>query len=197
MPTETTATFRQNGVIGAIRGEFAGKATPNGSRPLWVKAPSGSMYWNCPTPNQSEQWLKVKNDARNDDWVLVQGIISQRITKAQMTDGGAALGTKDLNATIPVGATVQSCIVTDLDDFAPTATVTFTIGDASDVDRYMTGTPSAAADADYPSVGVPSGTAFHATAATPRLYVTDAADFTALTAGAMTITIRYTGVLLG
>lgn len=202
MGWEVNPTFGQHAIFGGIPGDFVGESAPDGDASKWKRAPYGSTYYKRVTANQQEHYLKVKNDGRNDDWVLVAGYFSQRIELADFTDGGSTVGTKALNVVIPAGAYYLGTLVTDLDDFVGSSTVTFTIGDGdgtggTDVDRYMTGTPSAAADASYLSVGVPSGPALHTAVATPQVRVTDDSDFGDLTAGAMTVTGFYRGALLG
>lgn len=108
------------------------------------------------------------------------------------TDGGSTAGTFALGISIPAGAVFARSLVTDVTGFAGDTSAVLTIGDGSDVDRYNTGTPSvfatAAAGAD---MGAPSGTAHHSAAATPTLTVTSATDFTAVSAGALTVTLFW------
>lgn len=190
------------GINGGQPSDWADSAAVDGDRPPWRRAPQGARYQKLVTANQTEWYEKVKDDGRNDDWVLTAGVICQRVGIADFTDGSSTAGHVELNGTIPAGAYFERTLVTDLDDFVGSSTVTFTIGDGdggggTDVDRYMTGTPSAAADANYLSVGAVSGTALHTAAATPRVIVTDDSDFGDLTAGAMTVTMFYRGALLG
>jgi hypothetical protein len=185
------------GLNGATPGFASDTAAVDGDRPPWRRAPQGTIYIYRPTANQVEWHQKIKDGGRNDDWVLFQGIISQRVAYTDFTDGGGATGTKNLNGSIPVGAYFINTLVTDLDDFVGSAVVTFTIGDGTDVDRYNTGTPDAAADGDILDVGVPSGTLLHTAAKTPKITITDDSAFADITAGAMTVTLFYRGVPLG
>lgn len=193
----STPAFGQ-GLNGGAPADFADTAAVDGDRPPWSRAPLGTTYWKRVTDNQQEHYVKAKNDGRNDDWVLLQGVIAQRVTYSQLTDGGGTSGTKVLNATIPAGAYYINTLITDVDDWVGSAAVTWTLGDGTDVDRYNTGTPSFAADADYLSAGVPSGTLLHSAAiATVTLTVIDDSDYGDISAGAVTVTMFYRGSLLG
>jgi hypothetical protein len=92
---------------------------------------------------------------------------------------------------IPVGATVLRTSVTGVGAFLGDTSAVLTVGDGTDVDRYNTGTPSVFAAAVQITAGIPSGVAEHVAAIKPVLTVTSAADFTAVTAGALTIRILY------
>jgi hypothetical protein len=197
MTTLGSTYLAGQGLNGGAPGLWSDSAAVDGDRPPWRRAAQGSIYVYRPTANQIEWHQKVKDGGRNDDWVLFQGLISQRVAYTDFTDGGGATGTKDLNASIPAGAYFINTLVTDLDDFVGSAVVTFTIGDGTDVDRYNTGTPDAAADGDILDVGVPSGTLLHTAAKTPKITITDDSDFGDITAGAMTVTMFYRGVPLG
>lgn len=116
----------------------------------------------------------------------------QTVTLAEFTDGGSTAGTLDLGVSIPAGAVYAQTLVSDLTGFAGDTSATLQVGDGTDVDRYSTGTPSvfttAAAGID---AGVPSGTKFHSAAKTPKLTITTNADFTSVSAGAMTVTLFW------
>lgn len=116
----------------------------------------------------------------------------QTVAYTEFTDGGSTAGTLALNTSIPAGAVFLRSLVTDITGFAGDTSAVLTIGDGTDVDRYNTGTPSvfatAAAGAD---MGAPSGTAHHSAAKTPTLTVTSNADFTSVSAGALTVTLFW------
>jgi hypothetical protein len=117
----------------------------------------------------------------------------QTITRAQFTDGGSTAGTKDLDITIPAGAVYLQTLVTELTGFTGDTSATFILGvTGGDTDRYSNGTPSvfttAAAGID---AGVPSGTKWHTAAAVPTALITSGSDFTAVTAGQMTLTLVW------
>ena len=117
---------------------------------------------------------------------------SQTVTRADFTDGGSTVGTKDLSVSIPAGAVFARALVTDITGFIGDTSAVLTVGDGTDVDRYNTGTPSvfttASAGAD---MGAPSGTLFHSGAKTPKLTVTSNADFTNVSAGQLTVTLFW------
>lgn len=118
--------------------------------------------------------------------------VSETIGFAAFTDGGGAAGTKALATQIPVGARVLGCHITALTGFTGDTSAAVTIGDGTDVDRYMTGTPSVfTTAANGVSLGIPSGIAYHDAAKTVTVTVTSGADFTAVAAGSMTVEYFY------
>lgn len=119
------------------------------------------------------------------------GSIQQTVAFGDFTDGGGASGTIVLNDTIPVGALAVQSLIDDVTGFAGDTSAVTTIGDGTDVDRYNTGTPNVFATATAIAAGAVSGTALHTTAASVTVTVTSGADFGAVTAGEMTITIFY------
>jgi hypothetical protein len=121
----------------------------------------------------------------------VEGCVQKRITRAMMTDGGAAVGTYTLTETIPAGAFVTQTLLHDVTGFTGDTSATVTVGDGTDVDRYNTGTPSLFTTAVMIAAGVPSGTKEHIVEKAPVVTITSAADFTAVVAGAFTLKIFY------
>ncbi len=116
----------------------------------------------------------------------------QTVVFGDFTDSTGVTGTLELNVSIPVGAVFLRTLLTVLTGFAGDTTATITIGDGSDVDRYMTGTPdvfsTVAAGLD---MGAPAGTMFHGAAKTPKIIVTVATDWGAVTAGGFTVTLFW------
>lgn len=116
----------------------------------------------------------------------------ETITRASFTDGGSTAGTYNLKTSIPAGAVFERSLVSGVTGFIGDTSAVLTIGDGTNVDRYNTGTPSvfttAAAGVD---AGIPSGTLFHSATKTPRLTVTSDSDFTAVSAGALTVTLFW------
>lgn len=116
----------------------------------------------------------------------------ETVSRAAFTDGGATVGTYNLNTTIPAGAVFARSLVTGLTGFAGDTSATLKIGDGTTADRYNTGTPSvfatAAAGAD---MGAPSGTLWHTADVTPKLTITGNADFTNVTPGTLTVTLFW------
>lgn len=119
------------------------------------------------------------------------GYIEEYVTRAQFTDGGSAAGTYQLKSPIPAGAHVLATTYTEITGFTGDTSAVMTVGDGTDADRYNTGTPSVYTTAAAVSAGVPSGTQGHATAVYPTLTVTSASDFTAVTAGAVKVSVFY------
>jgi hypothetical protein len=180
---------------GGAPGMWADTAAVDGDRPPWRRAPLGSVYLKRVTSNQQEWIQKVKDDGRNDDWVIVQGIISQFIELADFTDGGSTTGTLVLNATIPAGAVFVRYTLTNLTDFVGSAQVDFDLGDGSDADRYN---PTTALRLDATAVqidgGVPSGAIIHIAAVDAlTATITDDSDFGDISSGSMTLTAFYYG----
>jgi len=111
------------------------------------------------------------------------------ITVAQFTDGGAAVGTYQLQFTLPVGFFVAYTQLRNVTGFTGNVSAVLTVGDGSDADRYNAGTPSVFTTIAKLDMCVPSGTRFIATANKPTLTITSNADFTAVTAGELDIRI--------
>ena len=121
----------------------------------------------------------------------VQGRVRHRF---EFTDGGATVGTLDLDLVIPAGAIVMYSTITAVTGFAGDTIATLQIGDGTTVDRYNTGTPSVFATATTVDAGAVSGTAYHSGAKTVKLTITSSTDFTAVKTnglGVMTIGIYY------
>lgn len=183
----------ESGVDGPSPHEWFGLATPVGSGGPWLVAPVGSMYYqrSATAGVSTKVWTKVKNDGRDDDWVLGLRCLSVTITRAMMTDGGGTTGTYDLAEQIPAGAWVMQALLVNVTGFTGNTSATIQIGDTSTVARYSTGTPSVFTTAVAIDPGVPSGTKIHTAAATVRVTITGATDFTAISAGQLTLRIYY------
>jgi hypothetical protein len=169
---------------------LSGTAAP-GTQDLYIQSPIGSSYWRKVAAGHVQHMVKVSDNNRADDWVVTEGLISQRVAYTDFTDGGAAAGTKALANQIPVGAEVLKTNITNVTGFTGDTSAVVIVGDGTDTDRYNTGTPSVFTTADSIAAGVPSGTRDHTAAATVTVTVTSAADFTNVAAGALTITIFY------
>ena len=117
---------------------------------------------------------------------------SETVGYAAFTDGGGAAGTFDLSLTIPIGATVLRTVLTSVTGFAGDTSAVIIVGDGTDTDRYMTGTPSVfATAANGLDLGVLSGVGYHDAAKTPKITITSGSDWGSVTAGALTIEIYY------
>jgi hypothetical protein len=118
--------------------------------------------------------------------------VSETIGFAAFTDGGGASGTKNLATQIPAGARIIGMHLTALTGFAGDTSAVVIIGDGTDTDRYMTGTPSVfTTAAGGLSLGIPSGVLYHDAAKTVTVTVTSGSDFTAVNAGSMTVEYFY------
>jgi hypothetical protein len=119
-------------------------------------------------------------------------VLTQTVLFSDFTDGGAAVGTKVLAKAIPAGSIMLGSKLVVNTGFTGDVSATLTVGDGSTVDRYNTGTPSvfATAAAGVQS-GVPSGTKLLTAANKPTLTVTSNADFTAVVAGSLTLSLYY------
>jgi hypothetical protein len=108
---------------------------------------------------------------------------------SNFTDGGSTSGTYTCKFQLPVNFWIDRCILTDVTGFSGDTSAACIIGDGSDTDRLNTGTPSVLTTATIINMGLPSGTLPVTTAFFPVITVTGAADFTSITAGAMTIKV--------
>ncbi len=187
-----TPVFGHSGIHGAMPGSWVSKYALDGAVGDWAKAPIGSEYLYKPSGLVAIRYRKAKDDNRTDDWVIENGVFSQRVARSQFTDGGAAIGHVVLAAILPIGVTVTQVSLTNVVGFTGDTSATIQIGDGTTVNRYSTGTPSVFTTAATIAAGAVSGTAFHAAAVTTvRATVTSAADFTNVAAGNVTITILF------
>lgn len=121
-------------------------------------------------------------------------VLTETHAASTFTDGGAAIGTKVMTGSIPVGAILMGSKVVVGTGFTGDTSAVLTIGDGSDVDRYNTSTIDIfTTAADGVESGVPSGSKLITTANQPTLTVTSAADITLViaAAGSITVSIYY------
>lgn len=110
--------------------------------------------------------------------------VREQLLASDLTDGGAAIGTKALSTTVPAGSRYLATLVDNIIGFAGDVSAALTVGDGTTADRYMTGTPSVfTTAAQGVDMGVVSGTAWHTAAKTITATVTSAADITPVLAG--------------
>lgn len=154
----------------------------------------GAATWARLAKGTALQLLRMNSGATDPEWgqadnsILAKPrlrVIQETLTAASLTDGGAAVGTKNLTAAIPAGARFLFTTIHSIVGFAGDVSAVITLGDGVDADRYNTGTPNvfatAAAGVD---MGAPSGTAFHdAAVANIVATVTSNADITPVLAG--------------
>lgn len=188
------AVGRESGVLGALPQLWMGPDAVDGDAGAWVVAPVGSIYVQKDTANQLAQtWQKVKDNSLDNDWLPIggTGVISETVTLAKFTDGGSTSGTYTLKTQVPVGAFVERCFLVDVTGFTGNTSAVIIIGDGTDTDRYMTGTPSVFTTATAIDLGVVSGTALHTAAKSVTITITGGSDFTAISAGSLTVRLFY------
>lgn len=124
--------------------------------------------------------------------VGVVGVLEETVDHADFTDGGGAVGTIQLTGSVPKGAVLLGLKLLVPEGFAGDTSATAQIGDGTDVDRYMTGTPNVfATAADGVEAGVPSGDLLLTADNQPTVTVTTNADWGSVTAGQLTIAIYF------
>jgi len=154
---------------------------------LLIDTTNGALYMNVSTTAQAPDWNLVLGNG-----AAVVNSINQTVAYDDFTDGGAAVGTLQLDDSIPAGAVYLYSKVLVPAGFAGDTSAVLIIGDGSDTDRYNTGTPSVfATAATGVEMGSPSGAQFHPTAVQPTLTVTTASDFTSVSAGQLVVTMYY------
>jgi len=118
--------------------------------------------------------------------------VSQVTALADYTDGGTTSGTLETGMVIPKYAHVIQALVTDVTGFIGDTSAAMEIGDGTDADRYNSATdPDVFTTAAMVVCGAPQGDAFHTAEKTITLTITTAADFTSVTAGAVTVTVFF------
>lgn len=127
---------------------------------------------------------------RVPEYVVDQEVYEESgIVVGDFTDGGAAAGTYTCKFELPVNFWIERCILTDVTGFTGNVSAVITVGDGTDADRLNTGTPSVFTTATIIDLGAPSGVLPITTAFKPVLTITASADFTAVTAGALTLKV--------
>lgn len=187
-----TPAWQHSGIFGPLPVVWAGRDAV-ASEGNWSKAAVGSTYIRKVADGHVQYWEKVANNGRADDWVG-RGIITQRVASvSEFTDGGGTSGTLTLSQQIPDKAYFEKCLLRNLTvTGAGITTLVIIVGDGTDTDRYNTGTPSIAANADIVVMGAPSGTREHVDAKSVTLTVTEGSDFGDVTTLAFTIQLFYT-----
>ncbi len=167
---------------------------PTGKGRIYYSKSTGKAYLSLSGGAYSEIVTPLVSGLLANSVLATPKIVAyqQTVLFSQLTDSEGATGTLDLSTSIPAGAVYLRTLYTAITGFAGGASATAIVGDGTDHDRYNTGTPdvftTAAAGVD---AGAPSGTVFHSAAKTPRLTITEAADFGLITAGAITVTLFY------
>lgn len=182
----------EDGIAGPAPILWYGPNALDGTLYPFSVAPIGSIYLQ--TGAQLKVLQKVDDVERSSAWASLggMGVIVERVTRAEFTDGGSAVGTLDLAQKIPAGAWVQRVLVTDVTGFAGNVSAVLDVGTATDDDRYNTASGiNVFADAVALDGGAPSGTQVHTSEVTVRLTLTSDSDFTSVSAGAATVKIFY------
>jgi hypothetical protein len=180
----------QDPIKGKNPAPWWGAGAPDGDAEYWSTAGVGSWYTRI-VGTIARRFLKMKNDSRDDDWVMGLHCVTQRVAYSAFTDGGSTAGTFDLTETIPVGAWVLRTVILNVTGFAGDTSAALTVGDGTDVDRYNTSTLDVFTTIDAIDGGAISGTAIHAAEKTPKLTITSGSDWGLVTAGALTVRIYY------
>ena len=108
---------------------------------------------------------------------------------SDFTDNTDTTGTYTSKIVLPVDFYIERCVLTNVTGFTNDTTAVITVGDGTDVDRLHAGTPSVFTTIAALDLGVPSGVTCVATAFSPVLIVTGAADFTSINAGQLDIAV--------
>lgn len=186
--------FNSSQIYGEPPHLFEGTAAPTTTKRFTGK-PRGSLYIRSVAEGHIQLYLKTMDNNLASDYRLIQGVISQRVSIADFTDGGAAAGTLNLDNDIPVGAIVDPISIMDVTGFAGDTHCYILVGESGDTDRYMTGaTVNVFATASAVNAGVPSGVVHHTAAKTPLVTLTSNIDITAVItngAGRALISIPY------
>lgn len=188
-PTEPR--FHESGIYGPCPSNWMGPSAPDGDAQPWARAPVGSHYYQTAGAQKNITWVKRENNGRDDDWGIDFGVIQQRFSYSDFTDGGGDTGTLVLDEGIPVGAFVDRVILENVTGFTGDTSAVMTVGDGTDADRYNATTIDVFTTAAVLDGGAPSGVQAHLVAKSVTVTVTSAANFTAVTAGAATLKLFY------
>ena len=173
-------------------GTGAGLAEPGS---LLIDVTNKRTYQNTNT-KASPTWTRQESGAAGtipNDALAAPNlkVLTETHLVSEFTDGGATVGTLDLDGEIPAGAYVLTSKVVVNVALNGDTSAALTIGDGTDADRYNTSTIDVFTSGEK-AAGEPSGTRYHTAAKTPKLTVTSTADFTNVAAaGSLTVSIYY------
>lgn len=153
---------------------------PNEKTPLYDPDSIALMRSDGPWLRTTVGALKTK---LTDDGFLTDldgtaaalGVLDFTLTGGALTDGGAAVGTLDLETALPEGARVIGTQLNVTVAFTGDVSATLTVGTAVDPDRFNTGTPSVFTTG-HKDMGAPSGTAGISGDTVVRITVTSSSD---------------------
>ena len=117
--------------------------------------------------------------------------IKETIAFDDFTDNLDTTGTYEMLEDIPAGALVLGATLTALTGFTGDTSATITFGDGTDDDRYNAGAIDVFTTAAVMDLGAMAGLAAHLVDKTPTIILTSNADFGAVDAGVMTISLFY------
>jgi hypothetical protein len=172
-----------------------GRTVPDGDASPWKTAGIGTVYIYNDGAGNVKYYRKIKDDGSDEDWWADFCTVSERVTYADFTDGGAAAGTYASTLGIPAGAVVLYSLLTDVVAFSGDTSCVLDVGDGSDDDRYTAGAALsifATNDEIADAGGAPQGTAYHSAAKTFTFTATAGSDWGAVAStGAFTFTVVY------
>lgn len=118
--------------------------------------------------------------------------ITERLLFSGFTDGGGTSGYKDLATQVPAGALILGWRAEVLTGFTGDTTAVIQVGTSADADRFSSVTTNSVLAAGTVGSQTKDGVlAFCSAATTVRVTVTGGADFTAVAAGEMNVTLQY------
>jgi hypothetical protein len=124
---------------------------------------------------------------------MIKSIVSQVLDYDDFTDNGNTTGYIDFDTDLPAGAMPIGWRAVVTEGFASDTTAVMEVGIDGDEDKYSANTAQSclvAGTVGSMALAVDAWTA-HATAKTPRVTVTGAANFTSIDAGSMQVEIFY------
>lgn len=187
--------FPPDTILGESPHILWGTSAPDGDLSPFAESPVGSLYAYRNDTTAAVRWYqKMKDDQADNDWGALGGLqcITETVALADFTDGGAAVGTYDMQEQIPVGAWFLRGTLVDVTGFSGDTSAVLQVGDGSDVDRYNGSTSrDVFSTATAIDLLAPSGTLIHATAVTPKLTITSGSDWGAVAAGQLTIKLFF------
>ena len=189
MRISNTDAYYEDSIAGQPQVKY-GVGAVDGDAAPFVSMPIGSKYIRNGAGFVHE-YTKVKNDSTDNDWTGGMNVLRQSVVLADFTDSTGATGTLALDGTIPAGAVVVRCIVTDVVAFAGDSTSVLIIGYSGATAAWVvSGGVSVQSNIAMLDGGIPATPAV-AAVKTPLLTITEDDDFTDITTGSMTVSIYY------
>jgi len=121
----------------------------------------------------------------------VDSLISQTLAYGDFTDNGDATGYIDFDSDLPEGAIVLGFKADVTTGFTGDTSAVIKVGKAGDTDAFSAETNKSVFAVDIVRSAADQANAACDANVTPRVTVTTNADFTSVSAGAMTVTIYY------